>query len=366
MTDTGALRVVFGMPEEEYHAVEAFSSSAAKEMLVSPLDFWWQSWMNPVAEKDKASAARKYGSAFHKFLLEGAEAFNACYVAEPQQKDSPGSVRTASEMKVWLKDRGIKTVGGKDDLILRIRRVCEIRFKDEPEMMWENIKDGIIDGREVLLADAVADITARCNILRSNPAIKDSVAGGYPEVSVFWTVQSDSGPVPMKARFDYLNVSSGFVLDVKVFQNIQRRKLLDAVTRAISMYNYHLQAALYLEAFRELVIAAKNGSLSGDCPEGFVQDLKKIKTPRFAWLFVQNHDAPNALALEFREFDTHGGNGMTQNGYYARGQEAWQYAAHQFGKYMKHFGPDQPWLTENKPKPLRDEDLPLYIQDGMI
>ena len=85
------VKIVFGMPENEYHAVNALSNSGIKELLVDPLDFWHQSWLNPGREEKETTTAMMFGKAFHALVLEGGAAFQDRYCAEPNPEDYPST-----------------------------------------------------------------------------------------------------------------------------------------------------------------------------------------------------------------------------------------------------------------------------------
>ena len=82
-------------------------------------------------------------------------------------------------------------------------------------------------------------------------------------------------------------------------------------------------------------------------------------------MFVQNHGAPNVLAREFAEFERHGDNGMSQNGYYMAGDQAWRHGVKLFAHYMKTKG-TAPWREDKPIRAFRDDDFPVFMQDGLI
>ena len=353
------MKIVFGMPDTEYHAINAFSGSGAKEMLVSPLDFWWQSWMNPDREERKDTKAMLYGRAFHVAVLEGKEAFNSRYAEMPEPIDYPNHLKNSTQMREILLSIGLKKSGTLKEMKQRLIET------GSDFLFFDDVVAEKTAGKEALSKDDFEQIEIRCKAVHENPYIKDSVKGGAAEVSVFWDEVTDYGTVPMKSRFDYLNAKTGFIVDVKTFQNSTRKKLDESAMITIGLYRYHLSAALYLNALKKLT-TTDNLIVEGNPPEGFIDDLAKIKTPRFAWLFVQNHGAPNSLIREFREFENYHGNSKIQNLYFRAGDDGWKYAVREFAYHMGKFGTDQPWVSEEKPIALTDDHLPKYIQNGLI
>lgn len=353
------VRVVFGMPDTEYFAVPALSQSLAKQLLVSPLDGWWASWMNPACptESETESAARRYGKALHKRLLEGADAFAACYCAKPNPDDYPHALRTVEDMREVCRARGLKVSGNRDDLIARIR---DDNFG---AIFWDDLYTDLVNGRETLSTDMLANIEARARIIAAMPDVKNAIQGGEPEVSVFWEEATQFGPVPCKARFDYLRADA-FILDVKSFSNPQSKPIEAAIGAAMANNRYHLQAAWYLRACAVLIQAARNGSVKIEGGH-LAAAIPKAKRARFGFLFVQSDGAPNVLFREVAEFNSHGGLGMTQNGYFARAQEAMAEALRRFAYFTDACG-DSPWLMPDKPRAFTDDDLPIWIQDSLV
>ncbi len=94
--------VFFGMAEDHYHAVPALSASGVKNLRMSPLDFYMRApWLNAHYEADndepEDSFAKVLGRAYHKRILEGREAFIACYAPafDPSaHKGALGGART--------------------------------------------------------------------------------------------------------------------------------------------------------------------------------------------------------------------------------------------------------------------------------
>lgn len=352
------VRVAFGMPDAEYFAVPALSQSLAKQLLVSPLDGWWASWMNPACptESETETTARRYGKALHKRLLEGEQAFAACYCTKPNPDDYPHALRTVEDMREVCRARGLKASGNRDDLISRIRD------DDFGAIFWDDLYADLVNGRETLSADMLANIEARARIIAAMPDVKNAIQGGEPEVSVFWEEAAQFGPVPCKARFDYLR-SDAFILDVKSFSNPQSKPVEAAIGAAMANNRYHLQAVWYLRACAVLIQAARNNDVAVE--GGTLAPTIAEAKPRFGFLFVQSEDAPNVLFREVSEFNRHGGLGMTQNGYFARAQEAMAEALRRFAYFTDACG-DSPWIMPDKPRAFTDDDLPIWMQDSLV
>jgi len=76
-----------GLPDDEYHADLAISSSGVKLILESPFKFWWQSSRNPNRPVEEKTAAQKIGTAYHMLMLEP-ERFTKTYTIKPGVKST--------------------------------------------------------------------------------------------------------------------------------------------------------------------------------------------------------------------------------------------------------------------------------------
>lgn len=357
-----AARIVFGMPDTEYFAAPALSQSLIKELLVSPFDGWWASWMNPAApqESDTETTARLYGKALHKRLLEGREAFDAAYCAKPRAEDFPDALRVVDDIKARLRDIGEKVGGTKAELKERLLEA------DPSCVFWDDLEAEIISGRSVIPAEWVDEIEARARVLDAMPDVRNAVTRGAPEVAAFWTETVDGVEVPCKVKFDWLR-EGAFVIDVKSFDNYLRRPLDTAIGNATANGKYHVQAAWYLRALTALMRAAKSARLDvvGAPPSGLVESLAAADRPRFGLLFVQSKGAPNVRFREVAEFNSHGGLGMSANGYFQRAQEAIKEGLRIFAFCSASFGA-APWIVADRPRAFTDDDLPLWMQDTLV
>src|SRR5712672_2748476 len=76
----------FGMPEDEYHDDDALGSTDVRMLIRGPEEYWYRSAMNPRRPKG-GTEATVYGTAVHKLLLEGPDAFDAVYSRRPDDPD---------------------------------------------------------------------------------------------------------------------------------------------------------------------------------------------------------------------------------------------------------------------------------------
>lgn len=63
--------VYLGLSNEAYHADPALGSTGCKRLIPSPLDYWWNSPLNPTPDEELGTTpAKKFGSAYHTYVLE--------------------------------------------------------------------------------------------------------------------------------------------------------------------------------------------------------------------------------------------------------------------------------------------------------
>lgn len=179
---------------EDYHSDHALGSTDLKNLLISPAHYWHE---KNVGRKESASMI--LGTAYHKCILEGEEAFREKYLPKIHNGNSKEG---------------------------RSEKTCA-----------EN------EGKILLDQDTYDRILCAPEIIRQNEALKEAFTRGKPEVSVFWTRRDG---IRCKARFDYLK--SGAIVDLKTIANEKNMSLEKACYSAIAKYDYLLSAAWYLEA----------------------------------------------------------------------------------------------------------------------
>lgn len=153
--------VYLGVSNEDYHSDPAIGSSSIKTLLKSPLEYWYQSWMNPVRPEKNVTQAMKFGTAYHTYML-------------------------------------------------------------EPERFFYTIKPGKTTTVEGCLAQGEMDaIEAMAAHIKRNAYHSALINKGYPEVSVFW-VDPETG-IPCKCRFDYWKPH--WVTDLKTTTDVSDKAL---------------------------------------------------------------------------------------------------------------------------------------------
>lgn len=186
------------MPAEQYHAVEAMSSSGARSILRSPAHFvLWRT------ERRDPSAAMQFGTAVHAGVL------------EPERFD---------RVVVMAPEFNARTAAGKADRAAFVAANA---------------------GRVILSADDF-DRARRCvDAIRAHPAARALLDGAECELSLFW--RDAQFGVPCKARLDARN--HGGIIDLKTTTDASPEEF----ARSVASWGYHRQAAHYVSGCEHLL-----------------------------------------------------------------------------------------------------------------
>lgn len=185
--------IKYDLPPAEYHAIDALSASALKEIRKSPAHYW--AWKHNQSRKE--SDAMRFGTAVH------------CAVLEPG--------RFANEYVICPKFDG-RTTAGKE-----AKKAWELHNK----------------GKTAIESDEMEAVKQCTRSILSNPIVGPLLFKGKAEVSLFG--QDDETGVDMKARLDYL--TDDMILDVKTTDDASPK----GFERTVALYGYDIQAAHYLE-----------------------------------------------------------------------------------------------------------------------
>lgn len=219
--------VFYGVEAQQYHAVEALSASGAKLLLRSPAHY------RALRDNPKPpTAAMQLGTVVHGLILEP-ETFKAQVAVAP-----------------------------------KIDRRTSFGKKAYEEFCADNTGKLIISEDDHDRARRIADAVHAC------PLATEQLVGGQSEVTFFW----DQHGVRCKARTDYLR--GGTIVDVKTCGDASP----DGFARQVANLYYHLQAAHYLNAYRET---------QGWDPDGFVFIAVESEPPHTVGVYTLD---PRALA----------------------------------------------------------------------
>lgn len=231
--------IYFDLCDAVYHQDKALGSSSIKALANDPYEFSF----NRLYGEDLDTEALRWGSALHKRILEGREAFEAAFCHEFDKSLVKDALDTIPELKAWLEEKGVKGLSGKkkDDLIAAVREI------DPEQPIAAVIKakwDAENEGKVMLPPKRWAQIETAARWLQRDPLLSAVMTdgtfnAGAPEVSVFY---EDRG-VRLKARFDRLLRHA--IIDVKSFAPWFSGNLEGAAIKVIERMRYDIQEAAY-------------------------------------------------------------------------------------------------------------------------
>jgi hypothetical protein len=349
--------IYFNMDEDEYRKAPALSSSGIRDLLISPLDYWSNSPSNP-AYVDQKTDAMILGTAMHRRLLEP-ERFKAMYAAWPRPEDYPNAVDGGDALKALCGELGLKKSG-------KIADLCERILEANPDaQLWPVIKGDLIKrqaGRTLLKASDLEDIERAARFVFAHQSAAKALTGGYSEVSIFW-IDDETG-VPLKARLDNLKVK--VTVDVKSFSNPLGKPIAAAVAGSVANGRYDVQAVTYdagVEAVKRLLRERGSSVLhgAGEIPNDWLLAFAACQRHTFAFVFVETGPVTNVRVREFKEWEGHGGQGMSANAYWSAGLSGFRRGVLKYQECMKRFGPHRPWIEDEPMKPFNDMEFPMHM-----
>lgn len=333
--------IFFGMPEAEYHAIPALSSTGINWLGVSVEDFWGNTpWINPDAAQDETEFTR-LGKAHHDRIVEGRAAFYARNCAAPELADYPDALDGMDDLKGLLRSMGAKVGGGKNELLARLREL-------NPEVkLWADIKaahEAANEGKVFFSQDEITRIEIAAAYIERHPEHRTQFSGGMPEVSIFWR-DAETG-VPLKARPDYLKVRE--VVDLKSFSNPQKKDIDLLVYNQIEYRKYFVQAAHYLDGVAQIPALLEAGAVFG---EHDAQWLAQVAAHDKHWVFVFQQTGRIPLVRSRR---------LLRRKVMAIGNEVCRMAIVKFKTYFEAYGFDR-WIDMGGLEDLDDDGFSANI-----
>jgi len=208
------------LSNNEYHGNGThYSSSQLKDALDDPEIFYKKYISGELTAKKKEIPAFAQGTAFHTSILE------------------PDKIN--EDFIVW---QG-KSRRGKD----------WDRFKEEHK------------GKAIITLKEMEDVQMMVDATQASPVAMDLLSEGEPELSLFVELMG----VPVKVRFDWINLENGYIIDLKSSSGNVKNEY--GIRGKVSSFQYDLSAALYMDAVNEWIKQAK---------------LPYPKVKRFYWIFA--------------------------------------------------------------------------------
>lgn len=337
------------LPEDVYHADPALGSTSLKKLVDNAPDFWWDSWMNPAREPEVDTPAKVFGRAVHKCVLEGRAAFQEEYGPVPTPDEYDGCLRTADDLKAFLRDRQQKLTGSKSELVDRASALadCPVIFDKVLEAFEES-------KRKPLKRDDFNRILAASAFIRANGNLRNAFEGGYPEVSVFWT----AGGVRFKCRFDYLKMRA--IADLKSIRNPLNKPFERACQERIAGLDYAISAEHYMEGRRQMTALLKKGAVfnAPDDPNfmPWLIQVTGIKEFAFVLVFWQAEGAPISKGFKLSP-----GNPLL-----ASARANISKAIANYKTFMEKFGTDTAWVPTTELTELDETDMPVWYQQRLM
>lgn len=437
--------VYLRMAEEDYHAQRRLSSSGIGLILASPADFWAKSWLNPDRE-DVTTDAQLLGRAFHTARLEpdelhkrfareiekedfgegllstDGEVREKIKEYQPDKSDYPDALFTDADVKEALAELGEKqSLKGEKapDRQARLREASAgVTFWDDITAEWE-AKNGPIrepkdetplerarrlkalgyeghiwiieqaeflaslDGRTALPGRFWDQIASDVGDMQSSPIAAAYLTDGLAEVSVLWTDNTDpEHPVKMKCRIDYLRPD--VFVDVKTFDNPQRKTLRKCLDDQFKFNRYYIQAVVYregVEQIRKGLVDIMDAET--DHEKDVLTKIQLAPAPlRCTYVFQQKGGVPNVIARPVR-FGRHhasldaaeiGVDAETAANVKAMHEESSLFvrrAEHEvatsietFAQYMAKYGEGRKWYPMNPIMDLDDNAFGTFWLEG--
>ncbi|MGL5735486.1 MAG: hypothetical protein ACRCYS_11520 [Beijerinckiaceae bacterium] len=374
--------IYFGIGDEAYHAIEACSASGLKKLAISTMDYWADSKLNPDREPSD-SPFLALGKAYHKRIVEGAEAYAACYAIELDKADYPDALVTMDQIKDAIIEAGeapissVATGQMKPSPIKadpdRMKPVTRAAKKEDfaaqligidPDVeIWDFMVESHAlqnEGRTMISAKQHARIEIAARMIESDPDLSKAFSGGYPEVAIFWHCPKTGAP--MKAKLDYLKLKA--IVDLKSFGNAVGRPISRAIDFAISNQRHFIGVVIYRQAVEaaKRMIADQGASVVHSCDDPSPEDhearqdfalrlAKQSEPPTCLWVYQQTGNAPVTR-----------GRIMPVGTVYTITDGALEMLKRRYVECTRTFGAD-PWLDIAPIEQTIDEEIPQSATD---
>jgi hypothetical protein len=249
--------VWFDLDADTYHRDHALGSSDMRDLARNPTSWWFRSKYNRHRPAEPKSDSRTFGSAVHKIVLEGYDAFAALYAAAEHN----GNTAEGRKERKAIRDSG---------------KTCITTEQ------WER----------AVLAEAY---------IKADPELAEAFVAGRSEVSIFWTRDG----VRRKARFDYLKTRS--IVDLKSIREPTDEELDAHCERTIAKSRYYVQFAHYTEAREHMAEFVGAGAVRGDHDAEWLRRVADTpahngsnspsKSWFWTWVFFQNSGSPETFGV---------------------------------------------------------------------
>lgn len=417
--------VYFGMPEEQYHAIGACSTSELKRQRTSSMEVWAYSRRNPDFEERQA-AHFDHGKAAHCLVLEGEAEYQRRFVVQldPEEFADQSILFSTDEVKAAIsrhrETRPVAPVGtNKQQLIdqldaLSVKHGVEVSLEgtvpelkdrirsfeeEQPVSPVSRVEVTDADGNTSSRAAVKADWIDQLLKLDSQAKVWDRMVEEHLDLNkgkraisakddrqvriAAHMIQrhNDAAALlkggfpevsifwycrltgaPMKARIDYLRLNA--IIDLKTFSNASGKPVNKAILHSIANYNYNLQHVVYEEAVMEARRMVGRDLLNSvfDCDDPTTEEAARRQT--FCERWAEQGPPPKFTFI----FQQSGIAPVTRVFQMPQG-EIWK-ASHRMAEELKRlwventkvYGLD-PWIDNEPMTEIEDEMIPSWATE---
>lgn len=341
-----------GLPDADYHAQQRLSASGIKNLLISPMNYWCDSWLNPRRRTEEDPDWAVFGKAQHMRICEGKAEFDKHYAPYLDPGDHPDALIKAEQLKDACRALNLPVSGTKEVLSARLREWGEQRIWDDLVAAHEHANQG----KTFLSKQWLWDIEIAAACIEKDPILSKCFQGGVPEVSILWTEEFErpdgSGEilkVPMKSRMDYLKPKA--IVDLKTYANQSGRSIKRAITYEIASRRYAVQAAVYYRAAAVAKAFASQNKIVGTASPAWIAAFTAAEEIQFVFVFLQKGTAAVSTGWIMPPY----------LGLISVAEVEVQQAQIMFHDCLKTFGAD-PWVVSRPLEMLGDGDVPVWSE----
>lgn len=235
--------IIRNMPDVVYHSTIGLSTSGLKMLLDCPALYFDKYLSGTYIEEEKA--CYKIGKACHKYILEGADAFEKTYWHNPFGKMVKSDL-VKELMKRALKNNNSLLMFGDISKIKDIEKF--LSTKSNEQLQGALLQVDKIERKEIELdCNELNQIVSLGQAINNNRHAKNAFSQkGESELSIFW-VDEETG-LWLKCRPDFLPYDCKLIPDYKTCQSAKPEKFASDFINL----KYHVQAALYRTGIYEV------------------------------------------------------------------------------------------------------------------
>lgn len=264
--------IYFDLSNEEYHADPAIGSTDIKRLLESPIEYWYNSNLNPKRQREQFNHL-KYGSALHCYLMEEFK-FDKEFMVLPEK----------DQMKI-----GSDFYNENKDAPDFLENFQLPKTKTATQFKYIGNKPKISSEEYRTIKDSIT-------YLRSRNIPSQLFKEGYHEVSIFW--RDERTGLMCKCRHDHLNIR--YSADYKSIIDINK------INRQISNYKYYISSYFYLEGLRKIKKVINSNNIN--CPDhveiNWWHKFLEIEHDKFIFVF-QEKNAPYRIRCKILDKEVH-------------------------------------------------------------